>query len=76
MLLNREIFEFRKCHDSSTGVLYVPLGVSLSGGGASETESDEDASAATVGATVQLPGRRNNTHQEHLGLHRLAFLEQ
>ncbi|XP_063373510.1 rho guanine nucleotide exchange factor 18 [Cydia amplana] len=48
----------------------------LSGGGASETESDEDASAATVGATAQLPGRRNNTHQEHLGLHRLAFLEQ
>nr|XP_026491989.1 rho guanine nucleotide exchange factor 18 isoform X1 [Vanessa tameamea] len=48
----------------------------LSAGGASETESDEDASAATVGATTQLPGRRNNTHQEHLGLHRLAFLEQ
>ncbi|XP_050356654.1 A-kinase anchor protein 13 isoform X2 [Nymphalis io] len=48
----------------------------LSAGGASETESDEDASAATVGATAQLPGRRNNTHQEHLGLHRLAFLEQ
>ncbi|KOB66962.1 putative RHO guanyl-nucleotide exchange factor, partial [Operophtera brumata] len=46
-----------------------------SGGGASETESDEDASAATVGATNQLPGRRNNAHQEHLGLHRLAFLE-
>ncbi|XP_073960884.1 uncharacterized protein isoform X3 [Choristoneura fumiferana] len=49
---------------------------SLSAGGASETESDEDTSAATVGATTQLPGRRNNTHQEHLGLHRLAFLEQ
>ncbi|KAL0810985.1 hypothetical protein ABMA28_010277 [Loxostege sticticalis] len=48
----------------------------LSGAGASESESDEDASAATVGATPQLPGRRNNTHQEHLGLHRLAFLEQ
>ncbi|XP_052757982.1 A-kinase anchor protein 13 isoform X2 [Galleria mellonella] len=48
----------------------------LSTGGASETESDEEASAATVGATAQLPGRRNNTHQEHLGLHRLAFLEQ
>ncbi|XP_045507012.1 rho guanine nucleotide exchange factor 28 isoform X1 [Colias croceus] len=47
----------------------------LSAGGASETESDEDASTATVGAT-QLTGRRNNTHQEHLGLHRLAFLEQ
>ncbi|XP_022127697.2 rho guanine nucleotide exchange factor 28 isoform X1 [Pieris rapae] len=47
----------------------------LSAGGASETESDEDASAATVGAT-QLTGRRNNSHQEHLGLHRLAFLEQ
>ncbi|XP_059056247.1 rho guanine nucleotide exchange factor 2 [Achroia grisella] len=48
----------------------------LSTGGASETESDEETSAATVGATAQLPGRRNNTHQEHLGLHRLAFLEQ
>ncbi|CAK1547783.1 unnamed protein product, partial [Leptosia nina] len=48
----------------------------LSAGGASETESDEDASAATVGATSQLTGRRNNSHQEHLGLHRLAFLEQ
>ncbi|XP_037877176.1 A-kinase anchor protein 13 isoform X1 [Bombyx mori] len=52
-----------------------PLNI-LSGAGESETESDEDASAATVGATAQLPGRRNNTHQEHLGLHRLAFLEQ
>ncbi|XP_053620407.1 rho guanine nucleotide exchange factor 28 isoform X3 [Plodia interpunctella] len=48
----------------------------LSPGVATETESDEDASAATVGGTPQLPGRRNNTHQEHLGLHRLAFLEQ
>ncbi|KAM3958398.1 rho guanine nucleotide exchange factor 18 cysts [Aphomia sociella] len=48
----------------------------LSTGGASETESDEETSAVTVGATAQLPGRRNNTHQEHLGLHRLAFLEQ
>ncbi|XP_037300755.1 rho guanine nucleotide exchange factor 28 isoform X3 [Manduca sexta] len=47
----------------------------LSGRGVSETESEEDASAATVGAAAA-PGRRNNTHQEHLGLHRLAFLEQ
>ncbi|CAB3226053.1 unnamed protein product [Arctia plantaginis] len=41
--------------------------------GHSDSESDEP-SAATVGATQ--PTRRNNTHQDHLGLHRLAFLEQ
>ncbi|XP_075985832.1 rho guanine nucleotide exchange factor 18 cysts isoform X6 [Anticarsia gemmatalis] len=41
--------------------------------GHSDSESDEP-SAATVGATQ--PARRNNTHQDHLGLHRLAFLEQ
>lgn len=56
--------------------MYVPLGVSLSAGGASETESDEDASAASAGAGAQGISRRNNAHQEHLGLHRLAFLEQ
>ncbi|CAG9568651.1 unnamed protein product [Danaus chrysippus] len=42
----------------------------LSAGGASETESDDDTSAP-----VASQPRRNNT-QEHLGLHRLAFLEQ
>nr|XP_034826159.1 rho guanine nucleotide exchange factor 18 [Maniola hyperantus] len=53
-----------------------PTANALSTGGASETESDEDASAASTGATAQGISRRNNTHQEHLGLHRLAFLEQ
>ncbi|CAG4995117.1 unnamed protein product [Parnassius apollo] len=47
----------------------------LSTGGASETESDEDLSVPTEGTINQLPGRRNNTHQEHLGLDRLTFLE-
>ncbi|KAL4713663.1 hypothetical protein ACJJTC_004194, partial [Scirpophaga incertulas] len=47
-----------------------------SGGGASETESEEDLSVPTEGSASQLTGRRNNTRQEHLGLHRLAFLEQ
>ncbi|OWR54784.1 putative RHO guanyl-nucleotide exchange factor [Danaus plexippus plexippus] len=42
----------------------------LSAGGASETESDDDTSAPVANQP-----RRNNT-QEHLGLHRLAFLEQ
>ncbi|XP_013147675.1 PREDICTED: rho guanine nucleotide exchange factor 18 [Papilio polytes] len=55
--------------------LYLSLGGSLSTGGASETESDEDLSVQTEGNN-QLPGRRNNTHQEHLGLDRLTFLEQ
>ncbi|XP_039749015.1 rho guanine nucleotide exchange factor 28 isoform X1 [Pararge aegeria] len=53
-----------------------PTANALSTGGASETESDEDASAASAGAATQGISRRNNTHQEHLGLHRLAFLEQ
>ncbi|XP_026316156.1 rho guanine nucleotide exchange factor 18 [Hyposmocoma kahamanoa] len=44
----------------------------LSGPCASETESDEDTSATHTTS----PNRRHNTHQEHLGLHRLAFLEQ
>ncbi|KPJ14633.1 Rho guanine nucleotide exchange factor 2 [Papilio machaon] len=53
----------------------APPANALSTGGASETESDEDLSVQTEG-TNQLPGRRNNTHQEHLGLDRLTFLEQ
>ncbi|RVE51749.1 hypothetical protein evm_003552 [Chilo suppressalis] len=48
----------------------------VSAGGASETESEEDLSVPTEGSINQLPGRRNNSRQEHLGLHRLAFLEQ
>ncbi|XP_013164117.1 PREDICTED: rho guanine nucleotide exchange factor 18 isoform X2 [Papilio xuthus] len=52
-----------------------PPANALSTGGASETESDEDLSVQTEGNN-QLPGRRNNTHQEHLGLDRLTFLEQ
>ncbi|XP_049881203.1 rho guanine nucleotide exchange factor 2 isoform X2 [Pectinophora gossypiella] len=44
----------------------------LTGVCASETESDEDTSATLHTA----PARRTNAHQEHLGLHRLAFLEQ
>ncbi|XP_045454906.1 rho guanine nucleotide exchange factor 28 [Melitaea cinxia] len=47
-----------------------PAANALSTGGASETESDEDASAPAP----QLPGRRTNNTD--LGLHRLAFLEQ
>ncbi|CAH2058531.1 unnamed protein product, partial [Iphiclides podalirius] len=54
----------------------APQANALSAGGASETESDEDMSVATEGAIGQLPGRRNNAHQEHLGLDRLTFLEQ
>lgn len=57
---------------STTPAMSVPLGVSLSGPCASETESDEDTSATHTTS----PNRRHNTHQEHLGLHRLAFLEQ
>ncbi|XP_068624177.1 rho guanine nucleotide exchange factor 2 [Battus philenor] len=54
----------------------VPQTNALSTGGASETESDEDLSIPTEGTINQLPGRRINTRQEHLGLDRLAFLEQ
>ncbi|CAG9135029.1 unnamed protein product [Plutella xylostella] len=49
------------------------LDVSLSAGADSDT-SDDDTSAATTGA-VAPPARRNNTRQDHLDIHRLAFLE-
>ncbi|GBP50089.1 A-kinase anchor protein 13 [Eumeta japonica] len=53
--------------------------IRLSTGAASETESDDERSAvarSAGAASAHLIGRRNNTHQEHLGLRQLAYLEQ